>query len=158
MSVVSAWHSKGHRSHSDLQSNNGGSAHEIVRNAVPSFACSTSLHRNGSWHRNTCLPSPTWSVGCQGQHRHSLQWHTRLAQGWESTQKPLSLSQLFAEEQWQHLASLWGCTSQLLLSFCLVSLAFSLRIGKYTLPDYSPSSEDLYHLFSGWGFSTELVL
>lgn len=51
----------------------------------------------------SCLPSPTWSVGCQGQHRHSLQWHTSLAQCWECTQKPLSLSQLIAEEPWQHL-------------------------------------------------------
>lgn len=69
----------------------------------------------------SCLPSPTWSVGCQGQHGHSLQWHTRTGN---------SLKASFFEPTSCRRAMTASCLSvrlhlPALLSFCSASLAFS---------------------------------
>lgn len=125
MSVVCACLSKAHRSHSDIQSNNRGSACETVRNAVPSFACSTSLHLNRSWHRNI-LPAISHlerGLPRTAQAQFAMAHQPGTVLGMHS--KASFLEPTYCRRAMTASSPLWGCTSQLLLSFCLVSSAFS---------------------------------
>lgn len=109
-----------------------------------------SLHRNGSWHGNTCLLCPTWRMAAKDGTGTACSSTARLAQCWEFS----CAEATFLEPSYCQGAMTAHCLptpAEFLL--CL----FSLFCGKdkCAQPHWLPLKSS-YHLFAGCAFKKEM--